>query len=70
MIKWLLVACVLLAALLSWRMAAATKRNLPAAGEEAPGFALPDASGRMRSLAEFRGKWLALYFFPRADTPG
>jgi peroxiredoxin len=23
-----------------------------------------------RSLAEFRGKWLVLYFFPRADTPG
>jgi peroxiredoxin Q/BCP len=49
---------------------AATKRNLPSAGSAAPDFRLPDASGMERSLAEFRGKWLVLYFFPRADTPG
>ena len=70
MIKWLLAAGVLLLILLLWRVAVATKRNLPSAGSAAPDFRLPDVSGRERSLAEFRGKWLVLYFFPRADTPG
>ena len=70
MIKWLLAASVLLLVLLLWRVAAASKRNLPSAESAAPDFRLPDASGMERSLAEFRGKWLVLYFFPRADTPG
>jgi len=70
MIKWLLAVSVLLLILLLWRVAVATKRNLPSAGSDAPDFRLPDASGMERSLAEFRGKWLVLYFFPRADTPG
>jgi len=70
MIKWLLAASVLLLVLLLWRVAVAAKRNLPTTGSDAPDFRLPDASGKERSLAEFRGKWLVLYFFPRADTPG
>lgn len=69
MIKWLLVACVVLSALLLWRVAAAAKRNLPRIGEPAPEFELPDPHGKTRSLAAFRGRWLVLYFFPRADTP-
>jgi len=68
--KWLAIGFLVAVALLLWRVAAATKRNLPSAGSEAPDFRLPDVSGRERSLAEFRGKWLVLYFFPRADTPG
>jgi len=68
--KWLAIGFLVAVALLLWRAAAATKRNLPSAGSEAPDFRLPDVSGRERSLAEFRGKWLVLYFFPRADTPG
>jgi peroxiredoxin Q/BCP len=28
------------------------------------------AGGRTRSLAEFRDKWLVLYFYPKDDTPG
>lgn len=43
---------------------------LPAAGSPAPDFALPDASGQERRLAEWRGKWLVLYFYPKDDTPG
>ena len=68
--KWLAIGFLVAVALLLWRAAAATKRNLPSAGSDAPDFRLPDVSGRERSLAEFRGKWLVLYFFPRADTPG
>ena len=68
--KWLAIGFLVAVALLLWRAAAATKRNLPSAGSDAPDFRLLDASGMERSLAEFRGKWLVLYFFPRADTPG
>jgi peroxiredoxin Q/BCP len=63
------LAVVGLALLLWWTNAAIT-RNLPTAGETAPGFALPDQNGDPRTLHEFRGKWLVLYFYPRDDTPG
>ncbi len=36
----------------------------------APDFQLPDASGQMVSLAQFRGQWVVLYFYPKDDTPG
>ncbi len=39
-------------------------------GEDAPDFALPDKDGDIHSLAEFRGKWLILYFYPRDNTSG
>ena len=43
---------------------------MPAVGDEAPAFALPDQEGKERSLAEYRGKWVLLYFYPKDDTPG
>lgn len=36
----------------------------------APVFKLPDESGEYKSLADYRGKWLVLYFYPKDDTPG
>ena len=39
-------------------------------GDKAPDFNLPDADGNMRSLSEFNGKKLVLFFFPKASTPG
>lgn len=39
-------------------------------GSDAPALTLPDQDGRARSLAEFRGQWVALYFYPKDDTPG
>jgi len=39
-------------------------------GQSAPDFHLPDQHGKTYSLIDFRGKWLALYFYPRDDTPG
>ena len=39
-------------------------------GAKAPAFTLPrDGSGAI-SLADFAGRKLVLYFYPRADTPG
>ena len=38
--------------------------------DKAPDFTLPDQNGKEVSLKDFRGKYVALYFYPRADTPG
>ena len=40
------------------------------AGAPAPGFTLPDAGGEPVSLADYRGKNVIVYFYPRAATPG
>lgn len=39
-------------------------------GDPAPGFVLPDQSGREVSLAGQGGKWIVLYFYPKDNTPG
>jgi peroxiredoxin Q/BCP len=44
--------------------------NALAEGDKAPKFTLPDADGAEMSLADFKGKKLVLYFYPKADTPG
>jgi len=36
----------------------------------APDFTLSDQDGVEHSLANYRGKWLVLYFYPKDDTPG
>jgi len=40
------------------------------AGDRAPDFSLEDAAGRARGLAEWKGKKVILYFYPKDDTPG
>lgn len=39
-------------------------------GDKAPPFRLPRDGGGTVSLADFKGRQLVLYFYPRADTPG
>ncbi|MEG3835492.1 MULTISPECIES: thioredoxin-dependent thiol peroxidase [unclassified Microcoleus] len=39
-------------------------------GDVAPVFSLPDAQGNIVSLADFRGRRVVLYFYPRDNTPG
>ena len=39
-------------------------------GTKAPAFTLPDKDGKMVSLADFAGKWVVLYFYPKDNTPG
>jgi peroxiredoxin Q/BCP len=38
--------------------------------DKAPEFTLPDQNGKEVSLKDFRGQYVVLYFYPRADTPG
>lgn len=67
--KWLLVLLLAAVGLALWR-GLARGAETPKAGDPAPGFSLPDQNGRTRTLADFRDKWLVLYFYPRDDTPG
>ncbi len=39
-------------------------------GIKAPEFTLPDQNGEMRSLSDYRGKRVILYFYPKDMTSG
>ena len=67
---WFIVGVLSALTLYLWRLNARIGGRLPKAGDPAPGFALPDQKGAPRTLDEFLGKWLVLYFYPRDDTPG
>lgn len=41
-----------------------------APGDKAPKFKLPSDDGGTVSLADFKGRKLVVYFYPKADTPG
>jgi len=42
----------------------------PEVGKEAPGFNLQDQNGEWHDLEDYRGAWVAIYFYPKDDTPG
>ena len=42
----------------------------PQAGSAAPDFRLQDQNGEWHSLEDYSGEWLAVYFYPKDDTPG
>lgn len=50
-------------------MRASHAADVPQPGQPAPDFALSDQSGKLQKLADYRGKWLVLYFYPKDDTP-
>ena len=39
-------------------------------GDAAPAFSLPNQDGKLVSLADFKGRAVVLYFYPKDDTPG
>ena len=41
-----------------------------AIGVKAPAFRLPDQNGELRTIDEFKGKKIILYFYPKDNTPG
>ncbi len=44
--------------------------ELPSAGSSAPGFTLKSQEGKPVSLADYKGKWVVLYFYPKDMTQG
>ena len=39
-------------------------------GTTAPAFVLPDHNGDSVSLTDLTGKWVVLWWYPKASTPG
>lgn len=39
-------------------------------GQAAPEFELRDQDGKLHTLEDYRDGWVALYFYPKDDTPG
>jgi thioredoxin-dependent peroxiredoxin len=39
-------------------------------GKKVPAFALPATGGQQLGLADFKGRKLVLFFYPKDDTPG
>jgi peroxiredoxin Q/BCP len=39
-------------------------------GQKAPVFTLPNQNEKKIALADFKGMWVVLYFYPKDDTPG
>jgi len=69
LIKLFFYATILLIAILGYRSYAGTSGNL-VIDSDAPNFTLNDAKENSHSLADYRGKYLVLYFYPKNDTPG
>lgn len=41
-----------------------------AEGTQAPEFTALDHDGKSVKLSDYRGKWVLLWWYPKADTPG
>ena len=41
-----------------------------AVGKKAPAFAAKDQDDKVVRLADLKGQWAVLYFYPKDDTPG
>ncbi len=44
--------------------------NAISIGSKAPDFSLLDQEAKMRTLGEFNGRFVVLYFYPKDNTPG
>jgi peroxiredoxin Q/BCP len=67
--RWLAIAATLTGVIMFFSSQIA-QADIPEVGQPAPSFKLPDQNGKIHTLNNFRGKWLALYFYPKDDTPG
>ncbi len=70
-----LVAIVALTVAATFLSAPATRATAddptqPAVGSAAPDFKLTTNEGKLASLADFKGKWVVLYFYPKDFTSG
>lgn len=48
----------------------AEQLRMPAVGEVAPAIVARSTQGEPFDLADLRGGWVVVYFYPRANTPG
>lgn len=46
------------------------EKHMLKVGDMAPDFSVKDHTGRARTLADWKGKTIVLWFYPKADTHG
>ena len=68
--EWLVIIAVVAVIILFWYRRTNAPIQVLEVGQSAPDFSLPDQAGKIHTLADYSGKWLALYFYPKDDTPG
>jgi thioredoxin-dependent peroxiredoxin len=64
------VALLVVAGFTIQRSFAADNAPMPAVGQPAPTFTLPNQEGAPVSLDSYKGKWVVLYFYPKDMTSG
>jgi peroxiredoxin len=47
-----------------------TRNHMLEVGTQAPDFTVQDHTGTETKLSDERGKWVLLWWYPKADTPG
>jgi peroxiredoxin Q/BCP len=50
--------------------ASASENKTLNVGDKAPAFSLKNTAGETVKLADFKGKKVVLFFYPKDDTPG
>lgn len=63
------IATMAIMLLLGGAALAQAQADTPGVGDLAPDFDLRDQDGELRSLEDYRDGWVALYFYPKDDTP-
>ena len=61
---------ILIVLLITFLSAPVLAGEPPAVGSDAPSFKLQDQNGEWHALEDYRDQWLAVYFYPKDDTPG
>src|SRR6185503_14527030 len=54
----------------TWDLGFNVSMSLIEPGKKAPTFALNDQTGKVHKLADYAGRPVILYFYPKDDTPG
>ncbi len=69
--SWAIACCLTLLLAVTPAQAKLLGGPLPALNQAAPGFTLPTNTGDGEiSLADYRGQWVVVYFYPKDFTPG
>src|SRR5258707_6995971 len=69
MSKYIFLLAFLVVAMFALRPVSAVT-EMPAVGTNAPTFNLTTNEGKQAALADFKGKWVVLYFYPKDFTSG
>ena len=65
-----LIAAVCMLPLTRVHAASSPAPDLASVGSAAPNFTLPNQENKPISLADYKGKWVVLYFYPKDQTSG